>query len=150
MPLVSPLLRGLLSPAQLITVAPGGGPSATVLGTCSAGDCSHLTMGEVIPDGSGGVIAAWQDENFQSRITHVATAAILPGELEQGMVLGDEGTYFVTDGGQLAAVDLASDSPRWTWQAPSGSIEIMAATSGGGVTLAKGTESQGGQVSGED
>ena len=51
------------------------------------------------------------------------------------MVLGDQGTYFSTDGNQIVDVNEASCSELWSWQPNSGTAEIIAATAGGGVAV---------------
>jgi hypothetical protein len=51
------------------------------------------------------------------------------------MVLGDQGTYFTTYGTQVINVNETSGKPVWTWQPSSGTVEIIAATAGGGVAV---------------
>jgi len=51
------------------------------------------------------------------------------------MVLGDQGTYFTTDGTQVINVNEASGNQVWTWQPSQGSVEIISATAGGGVAV---------------
>jgi hypothetical protein len=50
-------------------------------------------------------------------------------------VLGDQGTYFMTDGNQLLNINEASGNELWRWQPNSGTVEIIAATAGGGVAV---------------
>jgi hypothetical protein len=51
------------------------------------------------------------------------------------MVLGDQGTYFMTDGNQIVDVSEASGTELWSWQPTQGTVQIIAATAGGGVAV---------------
>jgi hypothetical protein len=50
-------------------------------------------------------------------------------------VLGDQGTYFISDGTQVIDVDESSGGQLWDWQPSQGTVQIIAATAGGGVAV---------------
>lgn len=131
---------------QLLQVSPGGGVSQMTINTITANlPNGHIPLpvpGEIIPDGSGGTLAAWvmEDGNvnefWQQHVIHNASDTILPSLQEYNyadMVLGENNTVFATDGLNIAAFTI--DGPvQWTWSAPSGSTaSIVAAASGGGL-----------------
>jgi hypothetical protein len=51
------------------------------------------------------------------------------------IVLGDQGTYFISDGNQIINVNESSGSEQWRWQPSSGTVQIIAATAGGGLAV---------------
>jgi hypothetical protein len=106
----------------------------------------------LIPDGQGGVLASWwtsQDLGDGSpnknvnHITHMSSGGandfVFPFPspfqsqiLPQGMVLGENGTAFATDGGTVVALDATSGSVNWSYQAPS-QFSMVSSTSGNGL-----------------
>jgi hypothetical protein len=102
---------------------------------------------QVIPDGNGGALVAtvtYQQGQFSTQVTDVGGSqgtANISNLAASDMVLGDQGTYFVTDGNQIVDVDEASGSEMWDWQPSNNStVQIIAATSGGGVAVLNGTD----------
>ena len=122
--------------SQLMTISPSGVASSTTL--------PNPANGTVIPDGNGGALV----QNFvpanqnQSQVsTQVIDAggsnptATISNFAGGDTVLGDQGTYFITDGNQVVCVDEASGNEQWRWRSNSGTAEIIAATAGGGVAV---------------
>jgi hypothetical protein len=118
---------------ELVRIPPGGSPTQTVLASGIDGPASP---GEVIPDSNGGALAAWRVNGSEARVTHVGGGqASLPLGDQPRMVLGDQSSYFTTDGTQVVAVNEADDNQKWAWQPSQGGVEIIAATAGGGVAV---------------
>lgn len=98
----------------------------------------------MIPDGTVGALATTgcssANSPSQVQVTDVngsgaTTTLPLNSTQQPDMVLGDQGTYFTTDGTQVIDVNEASGSQVWSWQPNQGTVQIMAATAGGGVTV---------------
>ena len=122
---------------------------STLIGTSLCGRRPSTTLpnpanGRVIPDGNGGALV----QNFvpanqnQSQVsTQVIDAggsnptATISNFAGGDTVLGDQGKYFMTDGNRVICVDEASGNEQWRWQPESGTVEIIAATAGGGVAV---------------
>lgn len=49
------------------------------------------------------------------------------------MVLGENGTAFGTDGKKAVSFNVDTGSVNWTWDAPDGELEMIAATAGNGL-----------------
>ncbi len=101
---------------------------------------------QVIPDGAGGVLAAWTDYSVQPRLAHVtrigpsgrsdyAFPSVEAGAFGH-MVLGDNGVAYLTDSVLIQAFDINSGQILWTWQAPDPNndvVNIIASSAGGGL-----------------
>jgi hypothetical protein len=143
---------------QLLTVSPAGSATYASLPSCS------VILGNVIPDGTGGALATTFCANGQAlsmKVTDVggtaapiATLSVPPDSYTEAedMVLGDQGTYFTTQGTQntVVAVNETSGDPVWTWQPSQGNVEIIAATAGGGVAVRNILTDQYGQPTGQE
>src|ERR1700685_4057743 len=99
-------------------------------------------LGQVIPDGNGGALAtSIQYVTNQPLSTQVndfggsGATATISNLAATDMVLGDQGTYFLTDGNQIVNVNEASGNELWRWQPSQGTVQIIAATVGGGVSV---------------
>ncbi len=137
---------------SLLAVPPGGSAAVTPFNTITAlqpdGSAPFPWIGDVIPDGQGGTLAAWADCCWQGYHTHVAHGAqdfaIPLNTYAPGMVLGENQTVFATDGGNVVSFDL-SGALRWSWSDPDvygQGVTLIAATSGGGL-VAKNTDQNG-------
>ncbi|HYM79487.1 MAG TPA: choice-of-anchor D domain-containing protein [Candidatus Dormibacteraeota bacterium] len=122
--------------SQLMTITPSGGVSTTNL--------PNAANGAVIPDGNGGALVqvpmpgTINQPSNQIQVMDIGggngTATI--SDFTGGdTVLGDQGTYFMTDGNKVISVNEASGSEVWRWQPNSGNVQIIAATAGGGVAV---------------
>jgi hypothetical protein len=130
---------------QLATVSPAGSLSlADLPGSPNTNIFQPLSVGKVIPDGNGGALAtsvistgANQVSVQVSDIGGSGRTATLPLNYAQqpDIVLGDQGTYFITDGTQVIDVNEASGGQLWDWQPSEGTVQIIAATAGGGVAV---------------
>ena len=129
-------MTSVTTTSQLMTISPSGVASTTTL--------PNPAKGTVIPDGNGGALV----QNFvpanqnQSQVsTQVIDAggsnptATISNFTGGDTVLGDQGTYFMTDGNHVVCVDEASGNEQWRWQPNSGTVQIVAATAGGGVAV---------------
>jgi hypothetical protein len=115
----------------------------------------YYIVGEVIPDGQGGLLASWAKvDNFanvpQGMMSHVSggspTTNTMPYMLDP-MILGDNGTAFASVNDPIGvnqplilAFDVNSAAVQWTYQQPVTSLALVAASDGGGV-VAKSTSS---------
>ena len=122
--------------SQLMTISPSGVASSTTL--------PNPANGTVIPDGNGGALVqnfVPANQNQRQVSTQVIDAggsnptATISNFAGDDTVLGDQGTYFMTDGNHVVCVDEASGNEKWRWQPESGTVEILAATAGGGVAV---------------
>jgi hypothetical protein len=133
---------------------------------------SSLMPGRIIPDGQGGVLATWtispsnppfppQPWHYYQAAHVVSNSVVASYDLPflpfkpvlnryPTMVLGENGTAFVTDGRdpdrgpQVVSFSLASGTPNWSYQAAAGNaLTIMAVTSDGGLAI---NDSQAGVV----
>jgi hypothetical protein len=120
--------------SQLMTVSPSGSASTTNL--------PNPANKTVIPDGNGGALVQSlvpANQNQSQVSTQVIDAgganptATISNFAGGDTVLGDQGTYFMTDGNQVVCVDEASGNELWRWKPASRNVQIMAATAGGGV-----------------
>jgi hypothetical protein len=118
----------------------------------------YYWTGEVIPDGQGGLLAWWSDDYQvqagpgwwgtmrEARLTRVTdsgpTEYPLPAPdwwtwwyapRDRSLVLGEDGVAFGNFGGRVLSFELAGGTVRWTWEAPSGQLEMIAATAGNGL-----------------
>jgi hypothetical protein len=140
---------------SLLTISPGGSPQFQNLESYSEmlPDYSQGgQVGDVIPDGEGGVLATWTPEYGSGAYWPAATVADIGpngtvtsqfssvnfGEqfLDTNLVLSDGGTAFATDGSNIASFNISNLQQNWTYTAQSGdTLNFVAATSGGGVTI---------------
>jgi len=152
--------RGVL---WLLKIAPDGSTSTTQLSSYDAG---HLWPGQVIPDGQGGILATWAiDNTFPPGAYHPYQAAEVTSgvaaapydmpmapqnllrdsntgiPLELPLVLGENGTAFVSYGSNVTSFNLPSGSTNWNYQNPQG-IGSMLYTNGGGLTLIDGQSNE--------
>jgi len=129
-----------------MTVSPDGSASMIPLANNCPSDFPNQLLGNVIPDGNGGPLAATScvDNSFSQKKTQVtdignsgttATMPTSPNGTPSDMVLGDQGAYFTTDGIRVTAVNESSGDQIWSWQPTQGFVEIIAATAGGGVAV---------------
>ena len=121
----------------------------------------RLFPGESIPDGLGGVLAAWtsvdphheKDKPLapQSRLSRLGPTAqhdyTLPfGYWTKGittyfdaaMVLGEGNFLYATNGVALARFDIQAGELKWAKLAPAGSLKLQHSTAGGGLMVASG------------
>jgi len=101
--------------------------------------------GEVIPDGSGGMLAyfALGGQSGPPTIANIGPNGIVQQTINQlanfnpgdVMVLGDNNTAFVTDGYTVVAFNPSTLQTAWTYTSTGGTLSFVAATSGGGVTI---------------
>jgi hypothetical protein len=135
--------RGVL---WLLKMAPDGSTSTTQLSSYDAG---HLWPGQVIPDGQGGILATWAIDNtfppaayrpYQGAdvLSGVVTPFNMPNSpqnlmrdpntgipLDLPLVLGENGTAFVSYGSNVTSFNLSGGSANWNYQAPSQSATSM-------------------------
>jgi hypothetical protein len=133
---------------QLGTITAGGSLQLTPLVSSSASSGTYY-ISSPIPDGTGGVLASWSVQSGQSQFEdfggnlNPAVVPVTSGTVAQ-TVLGDQNTYFTTDGVSIFAINETDGTQVWSWQPSQGLVEIVAATTGGGVTvrnvLSDGTE----------
>jgi hypothetical protein len=143
----------------LLKIAPDGTTSTTQL---SASNNANLFPGNIIPDGQGGVLATWTvDVPFGPPGPHLYQAAdVFPGgglnhydlpmapmqlvvdantglPVNPPLVLGENGTAFVSYGTNVTSFDLNSGSVNWNHQTPSQSStsSLSAAISGSGPAI---------------
>ncbi len=151
----------------LFRVRPDGTASSHPLGTY------HTTMwcppqggwgcgiaaaspGRIIPDGQGGQVALWTSPLAQGTAgAHVTSSGISQYELpivgvqDDGIVLGENGTAFVTgslpsySGGTTLSYNIDSGQVAWGYQVPSqNTFKLVTAADGNGLA-AKTTDSNG-------
>jgi hypothetical protein len=126
----------------------------------NSGSAPARGTGEVIPDGMGGLLAWWSDDYQvqagpswwdamrEARLTRVTDSGLTEYPLptpdwwtwwyaprDRSLVLGEDGVAFGTFGGRVVSFDVATGAVRWTWEAPSGQLEMIAATAGNGLVL---------------
>ncbi|MBI1749260.1 MAG: hypothetical protein HYR59_01210 [Acidobacteria bacterium] len=119
------------------------------------GVVNSLSPAEVIPDGSGGLLASWTfgllTGSQETRITRWspsgATEYTLPlngwANPAESLVLGENGTAFATDQSQVLSFDLATGAVRWSWQPAQGPVEMIMATAGNGLVAKNRDETTG-------
>jgi hypothetical protein len=151
--------RGVL---WLLKMAPDGSTSTTQVSSYDAG---HLWPGQVIPDGQGGILATWTIDNtyppgayrpYQGAdvLSGVVTPFNMPNApqnlmrdpntgipLELPLVLGENGTAFVSYGSNVTSFNLSGGSTNWNYQAPQSQngLSIVASTTGNSL-VAKTTD----------
>ena len=118
----------------------------------------RLFAGETIPDGFGGVLAAWtyvdahtkphEPMHTEARVSRISVEDqrdfILPmpfwtsglnSFFDANMVLGDNNILYATNGVVLVRFDTQTGLADWVRQPPTGRIAIDHATAGGGVLV---------------
>jgi hypothetical protein len=125
---------------SLMRVSPDGGAGLISLDSSST---PQFSPGDVIPDGQGGVLAAWINPLYQEVLADVGT----PGGTQmnfpvgiENMVLGDNNVAFATNTGSIVAFSVPSLTPTWSYASTGGALSFVAATSGGGVTINDSTQ----------
>jgi hypothetical protein len=126
------------------------GPDNSITSQPIISSASFIYPSQAIPDGQGGLLAVWGLTSFVYSgvnqglyVVHVSSngAVISTLRLDQAvpgfidvyqMVLGENGTAFVTDGNSV--VSLGVGGVNWTVQPASG-VSDMNAIAGGGVTI---------------
>jgi outer membrane protein assembly factor BamB len=119
---------------------------------------SRLFAGETIPDGFGGVLAAWthlfpgskdgEKPRFEARLSRISDSDqrdfTLPMPtwtagantfFDEAMVLGDDNVLFATNKQILLKFDVKAGEMKWVRQAPTGQVDLQFASAGGGVIL---------------
>jgi len=113
--------------------------------------------GNTIPDGLGGVLAAWtylypgskgDKPRFEARLSRVGpsgqqdyTFPILPwsknpiGLQDDNMVLGEDSLLYATNGKQLVSFGVQSGQVNWVRDCPSGEVKLQVALADGGLLL---------------
>jgi len=117
----------------------------------------RVFAGESIPDGLGGVLAAWtyffpgvkggEKSRIEARVSrlgpkeqHDFTLPMaywtpgLTGLFDENMVLGDDVLY-ATNGRTLVSIHIPSGETKWARQPPTGEIKIHHSTAGGGILV---------------
>ena len=144
---------GVLS---LMKIASDGTMSSVQLGSSNVG---NLWLGQVIPDGSGGVLATWaEDHTFQPMATqpykgaNVSSAGTIVASydmpmgptnilrdnntgipLELQMVLGENGTGFVSYVANIASFVVSTGALNWNYSAPAGKSIVVGEVNGGPI-----------------
>jgi hypothetical protein len=118
----------------------------------------RVFAGETIPDGLGGVLAAWtyaspgnkegEKPHFEARLTRINSSdqfdytLPMPGwtanpmsVFDENMVLGEQDILYATDNHILISFDIKSGEMKWARHPPTGEIAIDWSTSGGGVLV---------------
>lgn len=156
---------------NLVRIDPNGNASLQLLHsgavqggskTSNTGDYAYPM--EAIPDGQGGVLAAWDLQTYNNtccyagsaQLSHVVSGGgavqyVIPFDRESwctssiqcvdglgpadSLVLGDNNIAYADNGFQLIAFDVNTGAKQWSWQPLQNShfVELVAATSGGGV-----------------
>lgn len=124
---------------------------------------TRLAAGETIPDGFGGVLAAWttlypdvtKDRPFHSEAhisridSHNQRDFTLPlvfwtsgitSYFADCMVLGEGNALYATNGPLLIRFDIQAGDLSWQRHPPTGSVKLQHATAGGGVLVANAGE----------
>jgi len=133
---------------SLFQLKPNGSTSVTPVRTATVDNSQPSTRvpkydaWQVIPDGQGGTLVAWVDNSTRFQpldyVTHVSTSGntdyyfpSLYGPIAS-MVLGENGTAYLTDVQTIQAFDINS-GPLWNYVSPVNGVEIVASSAGGGL-----------------
>jgi hypothetical protein len=139
---------------SLVQISPVGAANVTQLKqlvSLSSGLLSDLGPGLLIPDGQDGILTSWTLVNYATgqsvyHVTDVSSSGsndyVIPVRPFE-MVLGDTGSAFVTDQTNMVAFSITDGSTLWNYQAPSGSIVNIVASSSGGGLVGKTTDNNG-------
>jgi hypothetical protein len=119
---------------------------------------SRLFAGETIPDGFGGVLAAWthffpgskegEKPKFEARLSQIGEgdqrdfalpmATWTAGAntfFDEAMVLGDNNVLFATNKQLLMRFNVQAGEVTWVRQAPTDEVRLQFASAGGGVVV---------------
>jgi hypothetical protein len=119
---------------------------------------SRVFAGETIPDGLGGVLAAWTysfpgtkeggKPYFEARLSRISEKdqadftlpmpTWTPGIsslFDENMVLGDGHSLFATNKKMLVRFDVEAGEVNWVRQPPTGEVDLQFAAGGGGVVV---------------
>ena len=158
------------SQLQLWTVQSDGTYTSSVVTTLSGTvDClgttddfycpyHHASPGEVIPDGLGGSLVSWKDQNnsppgystYTPTVFHVSDVASNGGTSDftlpslqpdyyastayLPMVLGENNAAFVSAGKNVVAFNVTSGQTLWTYSDSQGIPSLVVSAAGGGLT----------------
>jgi IPT/TIG domain/Bacterial Ig-like domain (group 2)/Galactose oxidase, central domain/Kelch motif len=147
----------------MMDIVPSGASTTTML--TSTTEDQNLFPGRIIPDGAGGLVAAWTVSpshppalqypfvaaHVSATGTSVYALPIAPAAIQRTpsglpinptLVLGRDGRAFVTDttnpadGPLVVSFNLDSGIAIWSYRAtPSGKVSLLAATSNGGLAI---------------
>lgn len=117
----------------------------------------RVFAGETIPDGFGGVLAAWtylppdarnHELRSEARVSRIGPEGqrdfTLPmpfwtkglnSLFDENMVLGEGNFLYATNGPQVLRLDTKSGEVNWVRRAPSGEIKLDHSTAGGGLLV---------------
>lgn len=118
----------------------------------------RVFAGESIPDGFGGVLAAWtyffpgskngEKPRFQARLSRIGPSGQrdftlpmpfwTPGittPFEQNMILGEGNPLYATNGPLLLRFDTEAGELSWVRHPPNGEVRLQHATAGGGLLV---------------
>ena len=118
----------------------------------------RVFAGESIPDGFGGVLAAWtyafpgvvggQKPYLEARLTRISPSGqrdfTLPmpfwseglvGLFDQNMILGEGNALYATNGPILLRFDIQAGELSWARHPPTGEVRLQHSTSGGGLLI---------------
>jgi hypothetical protein len=118
----------------------------------------RVFAGESIPDGLGGVLAAWtilypdsksgQPLHSEARLTRIGPSGqrdfTLPlifwtpgisSPFDENMVLGSDNILYATNGPLLVCFDILAGQVSWQRHPPTGKAKLQYATAGGGVLV---------------
>lgn len=142
---------------SLLQSVPGGASALTTIAEVDwsgTGTISFISPVGQIPDGSGEAFASWFTSmngtsttvNHISHITSSGVTDLTPSFQSQilpnGMVLGESGTLFATDGSSVLSLS-SSLSVNWTYSALTPNLlTILTSVAGGGVAI-KSTDTNG-------
>jgi hypothetical protein len=146
-----PAVTSFFDTLSLMKIAPNGSSSVQTLFTSTT---SCIFPVQLIPDGQGGVLAAWVSSLAGSHgtpgpvnVTHVTAGGTTGYQLpltfqftfpqQVTMVLGENGNGFATEGAKIVSFDLTSGQVQWSYSGPSLSIIASAA---GNSLIAKTTD----------
>jgi PQQ-like domain len=149
---------------MLLRVTPGGEPEWKTFqhihadGTGGFAVQDRLFAGETIPDGTGGVLAAWtyvdahtkphEPMHTEARISRISNedqrdftlpmpywTPGLNSFFDENMVLGDNNILFATNGVVVVRFDTQTGLADWVRRPPTGNLALDHATAGGGVLV---------------
>jgi outer membrane protein assembly factor BamB len=149
---------------QLLRVAPQGETEWKTFQQIHADGQGHFVVqprvfaGESIPDGLGGVLAAWtyffpgaaggEKPRYEARLSRIGSAGQqdyrMPMDIWtpgintlffENMILGEKNRLYATNGKIVFQFDIPSSQLRWVRQPPSGDVRLQFAAAGGGFVL---------------
>jgi hypothetical protein len=157
-----PLSGSQNEPFTLMQILPNGTVQSQMLDSSvhNPGDqgATPDPVGEVVPDGQGGVLASWESLSWSGdlesptqstpMIADVSSGGVTKAPLPtlnwdselidsgSGIVVSDKATAFVSDGLSVIALSIPALQTNWTYTAtPGDDLSFSAATRGGGVAV---------------